>query len=186
MRASAWLPPVLTILFSKADGLAPPTVPWLACASAVEVNRAVEQHVRPGDGVVEMGSQLKETSRLICDAVGATGTALLCDVARKSPRVSTSRNANFRRGDDLQSVPPQATWIELESFDGWRCAPALDASFKGASAPCDVLDFKPSIVSCCVGSSTTASPSKRAWGTTIVAVSFGSLGVRQVCRGTSG
>jgi hypothetical protein len=139
MRASAWLPPVLTILFSKADGLAPPTVPWLACASAVEVNRAVEQHVRPGDCVVEMGSQLKETSRLICDAVGATGTALLCDVARKSPRVSTSRNANFRRGDDLQSVPPQATWIELESFDGWRCAPALDASFKGASAPCDVL-----------------------------------------------
>ena len=122
MRASAWLPPVLTILFSKADGLAPPTVPWLACASAVEVNRAVEQHVRPGDCVVEMGSQLKETSRLICDAVGATGTALLCDVARKSPRVSTSRNANFRRGDDLQSVPPQATWIELESFDGWRCA----------------------------------------------------------------
>ena len=114
-------------------------IPWLACASAVEVNRAVASWVEPGDCVVEFGAQLKETSNIICKSITATGTALLCDIERKSPRSATSRNANFRREGDSSRVPPQADFVALDSFEAWRRNPVLDVCLKGNSAPCDVL-----------------------------------------------
>ena len=117
------------------------TVPWITCASSVELNRAVVQHVRAGDCVVEFGSQLQDTSKLIVDAVTPAGTAILLDTQRKIPKKVTSRNENFRRGTGDVSVKfgAHASFVELDSFESWRCVAALEESFKGISAPFDIL-----------------------------------------------
>ena len=113
------------------EGRSPKPARWIACASTKEVARAVAMFVRPGDVVAEIGSQLRDASHAVCDAVGPEGRASLVDVRRKFPgkaRVSADRgstSAMRREGDEeefSERYKDRATFSEVKGFDAWRDA----------------------------------------------------------------
>jgi ubiquinone/menaquinone biosynthesis C-methylase UbiE len=96
---------------------------WIACTSTKEVTKAVEEFIEKGDYVAELGSQLRETSIAICNAVGPEGKVVLADIERKFP--SSKRNeertsAMRREGDEFSFYLDRARFFVMKSFDYWR------------------------------------------------------------------
>ena len=115
------------------------TIKWIACTSKKEVNRAIEMYIQKGDSVAELGSQLRETSTKICEAVigsdgndnsksNKDGKAYLVDIERKYPNTKLKRRqeermtAMRREGDDINFYNNVAEFIEIQSLDDWRHA----------------------------------------------------------------
>ena len=98
---------------------------FIACSSTKEVTRAIEMFVREGDFVAELGSQLRESSRAICESIGSQGKALLIDMERKFPNEKKDMKrttAMRRKGDEHNFYSDRATFIEIQSFELWRHA----------------------------------------------------------------
>ena len=98
---------------------------FIACSSTKEVTRAIEMFVREGDVVAELGSQLRESSRAICESIGSQGKALLIDMERKFPNEKKDMkrtSAMRRKGDECDFYSDRATFIEIQSFELWRHA----------------------------------------------------------------
>jgi len=98
---------------------------FIACSSTKEVTRAIEMFVREGDVVAELGSQLRESSRAICESIGSQGKALLIDMERKFPNEKKDMKrttAMRRKGDEHNFYRDRATFIEIQSFELWRHA----------------------------------------------------------------
>ena len=98
---------------------------WIACSSTKEMNRAISEYVKEGDVVAELGSQLRESSRSLCEAVGPSGVAVLVDIERKSPNEKKGQDrtsAMRRNGDEIDFYPDRSTFIETKSFEFWRHA----------------------------------------------------------------
>lgn len=98
-------------------------IKWIACTSTKEVTKTVEKFIRKGDCVAELGSQLRETSVTICNAVGSEGKVVLADIQRKFP--SSTRNeertsAMRREGDETNFFSDRAHFSVMKSFDDWR------------------------------------------------------------------
>lgn len=105
------------------DGRSTNKLQWIACSSTTEVTRAIERYVRPGDAVAELGSQLRESSTALCDAIGPTGRAVLVDIQRKFPneKKGAERTTAMRReGDELGFYPDRAVFVETAGFAFWR------------------------------------------------------------------
>ncbi|KAL7546039.1 hypothetical protein ACHAWF_009384 [Thalassiosira exigua] len=98
---------------------------WIACRSTIEVTRAIETYVREGDAVAELGSQLRDSSAALCEAVGPAGSAVLADVERKFPDEAKGEDrtrAMRREGDERGFYEDRATFVEMKSFESWRQA----------------------------------------------------------------
>ncbi|EJK61746.1 hypothetical protein THAOC_17711 [Thalassiosira oceanica] len=96
---------------------------WIACSSTTEVARAIDKYINEGDTVAELGSQLRDSSMALCQAVGATGKALLVDVERKFPNEKKGQertSAMRREGDEVDFFPDRAEFVETSSFQLWR------------------------------------------------------------------
>lgn len=102
------------------------TIKWITCSSTKEVTSAIKYYVKEGDTAVELGSQLRETSTALCDAVGSTGRALLVDVVRKFPKATQNKRELNRmtamrmEGDDTDFYRDRAAFVEVDTFDSWR------------------------------------------------------------------
>ena len=102
-------------------------IPWIACASAIEVQRACKMYIQPGDKVLELGSQLSKVSETICRAVGDTGCAVLMDVERKEASSGRSKDRDlpkyeyYRRSfhDDWRADSKKIKFIELKEVNDW-------------------------------------------------------------------
>eukprot|EP00586_Coscinodiscus_wailesii_P023705 CAMPEP_0172499132 /NCGR_PEP_ID=MMETSP1066-20121228/122627_1 /TAXON_ID=671091 /ORGANISM="Coscinodiscus wailesii, Strain CCMP2513" /LENGTH=396 /DNA_ID=CAMNT_0013272721 /DNA_START=172 /DNA_END=1362 /DNA_ORIENTATION=+ len=103
-------------------------VPWIACCSATEIDRATRIYLRENDSVLELGSQLGDTSAGICRVVGPRGRATFVDVSRKDPKSGRtagyyrkgSSRERFLEGGDLWREDGSVVFKELESLDRWR------------------------------------------------------------------
>ncbi|KAL7516959.1 hypothetical protein ACHAWF_000093, partial [Thalassiosira exigua] len=87
--------------------------------------RAIETYVREGDAVAELGSQLRDSSVALCEAVGPAGSAVLADVERKFPDEAKGEDrtrAMRREGDERGFYEDRATFVEMKSFESWRQA----------------------------------------------------------------
>ena len=103
-----------------------PKIQWITCSSTKEVKSAIDMYVKEGDIAVELGSQLRESSTTLCDAIGSTGRALLVDVVRKFPKVKKNTRELKRmtamrmEGEEINFYTDRATFVEIKSFDSWR------------------------------------------------------------------
>lgn len=98
---------------------------WIACSSTKELTRAIEMYVQEGDVVAELGSQLRESSTTLCEAIGREGKAKLVDIERKFPNEKKDHKrttAMRRKGDENDFYSDRATFVELPNFDLWRHA----------------------------------------------------------------
>ena len=98
---------------------------WIACSSTKEVSRAIDTYINHGDIVAELGSQLRESSTRLCEAIGPAGKAVLVDIERKFPNEKKDNKrttAMRRKGDGENFYGDRATFIEIPSFDLWRNA----------------------------------------------------------------
>ena len=98
---------------------------WITCSTTKEMIYAIQQYVRQDDNVAELGSQLREVSRTICESIQkGKGSAVLVDVHRNFPKeASDSRtNAMRRAGDDIDFYPECAKFYEIPQLDDWRQA----------------------------------------------------------------
>ena len=87
------------------------------------MTRAIGKYVLEGDTAAELGSQLRDSSVALCQAVGATGRALLVDVERKFPNEKKGQertSAMRREGDEVEFFPDRAVFVETSSFQLWR------------------------------------------------------------------
>lgn len=110
---------------SKRNKRIPAAAKWIACSSTKEMNRAISEYINEGDVVAELGSQLRESSTLLCEAVGPSGHCVLVDIERKSPNEKKGQdrtNAMRRNGDEIDFYTDRATFIETKDFDFWRHA----------------------------------------------------------------
>lgn len=102
-----------------------PTTKWIACSSTKEMNRAISEYIREGDVVAELGSQLRESSTSLCEAVGPSGYAVLVDIERKSPNEKKGQDrtsAMRRNGDEIDFYSDRSTFLETKAFEFWRHA----------------------------------------------------------------
>lgn len=102
-----------------------PTTKWIACSSTKEMNRAISEYIHEGDVVAELGSQLRESSSTLCEAVGPSGYAVLVDIERKSPNEKKGQDrtsAMRRNGDDTDFYSDRSTFLETKAFEFWRHA----------------------------------------------------------------
>lgn len=102
-----------------------PTTKWIACSSTKEMNRAILEYIQEGDIVAELGSQLRESSTSLCEAVGPSGYARLVDIERKSPNEKKDQDrtsAMRRNGDEVEFYTDRSTFVETKSFEYWRHA----------------------------------------------------------------
>jgi len=98
-------------------------VKWVACSSTKMVTSAIQMYIQEGDTVAELGSQLRESSTALCDAIGPDGRAVLVDIQRKFPnqKKDQSRTTAMRRkGDGETFYTDRATFAETKSFESWR------------------------------------------------------------------
>jgi hypothetical protein len=98
-------------------------IKWIACTSTREVTKAVEKYIKNKDCVAEIGSQLRETSTAICNAVGSDGQVVLTDIERKFPSSTKKeeRTSAMRRdGDEINFFRDRAHFSVMKSFDHWR------------------------------------------------------------------
>ena len=98
---------------------------WIACSSTTEVTRAIEMYAQNGDVVAELGSQLRESSKAICEAIGPSGKAILVDVERKFPNEKKGEKRTLamrREGDESEFYTDRATFVQIQSFEFWRDA----------------------------------------------------------------
>ena len=65
--------------------------PIIACKSNAEVRRAIDIYINPNDRILELGSQLSDTSTYLCQAITTNGTAILVDVKRKETTSGRSK-----------------------------------------------------------------------------------------------
>lgn len=89
------------------------------------MNRAILEYVKEGDVVAELGSQLRDSSISLCEAVGPSGYAVLVDIERKSPNEKKGQDrtsAMRRNGDEADFYADRATFIETKDFEFWRHA----------------------------------------------------------------
>jgi len=121
---------------------------WIACSSTTEVTRAIRKYVIEGDAVAELGSQLRESSSALCEAIGPEGEAVLVDVERKFPKNEEQKggrgrtDAMRREGDELDFYTDRATFVETRGFEFWREAlffPGDNDKGKGRQRCYDVL-----------------------------------------------
>jgi co-chaperonin GroES (HSP10) len=109
-------------------------VKWIACSTTKMVASAIQMYIKEGDTVAELGSQLRESSTALCDAIGPEGRAVLVDIQRKFPNEKKDQartTAMRRRGEEETFYPDRATFAETKSFESWR--QALFFSDKGKS-----------------------------------------------------
>lgn len=100
-------------------------VQWIACSSTTEVTRAIQKYVQEGDTVAELGSQLRESSKTLCESIGPAGKAVLVDIERKFPNEKKEQQRTLAmrlEGDENGFYSDRATFIEIRSFDFWRDA----------------------------------------------------------------
>ena len=110
----------------------PQQTPIISCSSVIEVQRAIEHYIEPGDKVLELGALLTDTSTSLCRSVGTKGNVVLVGAKRKdtsSGRTSRRNTAPFLAStndklDDCncssESFLDRAEYIELDRFDEWR------------------------------------------------------------------
>ena len=101
------------------------TAKWVACSSTKEVTRAIEKYVHVGDVVVELGSQLRESSIALCETIGPKGQAVLVEIERKFPnekKVPKRTSARGRQGDENGFYKDRSTFVETKEFQLWRHA----------------------------------------------------------------
>jgi hypothetical protein len=117
-------------------------IPWIACSSNTEVQRAISLFVREGDRVCELGAQLRDTSTQICDTIGPNGYAFFVDTERKAPPNKGLQHKAYMRqccGEEKTYYTDRSHFVELEHFDLWRQAFACQGSQKGKKMSFDVL-----------------------------------------------
>ncbi|KAL7539982.1 hypothetical protein ACHAWF_006560 [Thalassiosira exigua] len=115
------------------DTRTPLPSPIVACPLSAEVQRAIDACVTTGNAVLELGSQLSETSAHLCRAVGLDGRAVLADVKRKEATSGRSRGrdvAPFLGGGPprtpshanvaRESFVDRVEYHELERYEEWR------------------------------------------------------------------
>ena len=112
---------------SKRNKRIPAAAKWIACSSTKEMNRAISEYINEGDVVAELGSQLRESSTLLCKAVGPSGHCVLVDIERKSPNEKKGQdrtNAMRRNGDEIDFYTDRATFKETKdlTFGGTHCS----------------------------------------------------------------
>lgn len=99
-------------------------IPYIATTSTVEHGRALEQYIREGDCVLELGTQLDASSNIILETVGKSGRAALVDVKRtetNSGRTTQgSRNTDKFLGANDVDGSKNFEYLELEQFSQWR------------------------------------------------------------------
>lgn len=98
---------------------------WVACSSTKEVTRAIEKYVQEGDMVAELGSQLRDSSIALCEAIGPSGQAILVDIERKFPNEKKGQkrtSAMRRQGDEEGFYTDRTKFVETKEFEYWRDA----------------------------------------------------------------
>ena len=93
--------------------------PIITCKTNAEVRRAIDIYINPNDRILELGSQLSDTSTYLCQAISTddNGTAVLVDVKRKE---TTSGRSKGRDLSILQSFANRIEYHELEQFEQWK------------------------------------------------------------------
>jgi len=92
--------------------------PIITCKSNAEVRQAIDIYINPNDRILELGSQLSDTSSYLCQAISADkGTAVLVDVKRKE---TTSGRSKGRDVSILQTFANRIEYHELELFEQWK------------------------------------------------------------------
>ena len=89
----------------------------ITCKTNTEVRRAIDVYINPNDRILELGSQLSDTSTYLCQAITDNGTAVLVDVKRKE---TTSGRSKGRDVSILQSFANRIEYHELEQFEQWK------------------------------------------------------------------
>ena len=113
---------------------------WIACSSTKEVTRAIQLYVQEGDKVAELGSQLRDSSIALCEAIGPDGKALLVDIERKFPKVKKNgqrqqrTSAMRREGEEENFYRDRATFVETKGFEFWRSALFFQSHHDGDAA----------------------------------------------------
>ena len=110
-----------------------PNLPWITCVTALELQRAIQTFVRPGDHVLELGSLLSETTEVLCNQIESHGRATLLDIARKEPSSGRSKGrdpakflnnpAPTDKSDELMKKGIYADRVqfeEIQNFQEWR------------------------------------------------------------------
>ena len=104
--------------------------PIIACKNNAQVQRAIDTYIQTDDVVLELGSQLSDTSACICRAIGGVnGNAVLVDVKRKEATSGRSIGRDTARFIDSGGEPSsngdesyidRVSYHELEDFEQWR------------------------------------------------------------------
>ncbi|GFH53593.1 hypothetical protein CTEN210_10069 [Chaetoceros tenuissimus] len=104
---------------TKSSLPSPPQI--IACSSPTELQRAISFYIKEGDQVLELGSQLTDTTQHLCQTIGSNGKATLIDVKRKEATTgrSSNRDTSLFLSENGEFVH-RVTYKELEHFDQWR------------------------------------------------------------------
>lgn len=107
-------------------------VPIIACKSTSEAFTAIDVFVKPDDRVLELGAQLSDVSKYICQGVGRKGKAVLVDVKRKdatsgrskgrdtTPFLELELGAAPESQSSKENFVDRVEYHELDRFDQWR------------------------------------------------------------------
>lgn len=107
-------------------------VPIIACKSTSEALKAIDVFVKSDDRVLELGAQLSDVSKHLCQRVGTKGKAVLVDVKRKDATSGRSKGRDTTPflGVELGTSPESESnrenfvdrveYHELDQFDQWR------------------------------------------------------------------
>ena len=109
-------PSTISCFNTKPSARAKPP-PIITCKTNTEVRRAIDVYINPNDRILELGSQLSDTSTYLCQAITDNGTAVLVDVKRKE---TTSGRSKGRDVSILQSFANCIEYHELEQFEQWK------------------------------------------------------------------
>lgn len=107
-------------------------VPIIACKSTSEAFTAIDVFVKPDDRVLELGAQLSDVSKYICQGVGRKGKAVLVDVKRKdatsgrskgrdtTPFLELELDTSPESQSSKENFADRVEYHELDRFDQWR------------------------------------------------------------------
>lgn len=106
-----------------------PIVPWICCVTTTEIERAIDMYVRPGDTVLEIGSNLASTTEILCQSITSEGFAYLFDTKRKEATSGRNKQRTphkFVKEEDEDiggenTYHDRCEYIQGQSFDEWRC-----------------------------------------------------------------
>jgi hypothetical protein len=92
------------------------STPIVTCSSSIELERAISFYCKPGDSVLELGAQLSDASRQLCQTIGPTGKANLVDVERSEAKSGRCTHRDVQAFSSLNGVH----LVDLPTLDDWK------------------------------------------------------------------